>query len=52
MFAYSAMCAEALLNVVTSAKVMLKILFNCAVNTVEHSYNKPEIPDQTVCYKQ
>ena len=21
-------------------------------NTVEHSYNKPEIPGQTVCYKQ
>ena len=22
------------------------------VYTVEHSYNKPEIPGQTVCYKQ
>ena len=22
------------------------------VDTVEHSYNKPEIPEQTVCYKQ
>ena len=21
------------------------------VHTVEHSYNKPEIPGQTVCYK-
>ena len=21
-------------------------------STVEHSYNKPEIPGQTVCYKQ
>ena len=24
----------------------------CIVTTVEHSYNKPEIPDQTLCYKQ
>ena len=26
--------------------------WNVYGNTVEHSYNKPEIPCQTVCYKQ
>ena len=25
---------------------------NMILSTVEHSYNKPEIPGRTVCYKQ
>ena len=36
-------------NVQKNRRLLEMYMFLC---TVEHSYNKPEIPGQTVCYKQ